>query len=210
MSNNLHFHPDGIVYVRIAAGTYADSIANFTLDYGQGVSLPPGCSELYYEPGVRHTAVTQTGHTQLPLVWADGDQVISEIQRLLDAKQAREHPVPTLDDLRTAKIASINTACAAEITAGFPSSARGAAHTYDSAQEDQLNLIGAVALASDVPYTCTDAAGNKAALTHTAAQIKQVMADGAAIKITALAKARALKVQALAAEAASELDAIQW
>jgi len=106
-------------------------------------------------------------------------------------------------------------ACAADIVGGFSSSSLGIAHTYDSAMEDQLNLIGAAGANIDLLYTCTDAAGVKDAVLHTAAQLKQVYADGVAHKTTQLSKARALKVQldALAANAATtqaDIDAVVW
>jgi len=109
----------------------------------------------------------------------------------------------------------INSACAAAIVGGFPSSALGAPHTYDSAMEDQLNLIGAAGANVDLQYSCTDAVGVKNAVLHTAAQIKQVYADGITYKTTQLSKARALKVQldSLAANPAStqaDIDAIIW
>jgi len=41
-----------------------------------------------------------------------------------------------------------------EIIDGFLSSALGFPHWYDSEQEDQINLIGAVATQSTMPYSC--------------------------------------------------------
>jgi len=119
-------------------------------------------------------------------------------------------PPPSLDEVKAAKSAEINAACASAIVGGFTSHALGAPHTYDSALEDQLNLIGAVGLDIDIPYRCADAAGVKDFRLHTAAQLKQVAADGALVKLTALEKAAALKAQVQAAVDAAAVEAVVW
>lgn len=123
---------------------------------------------------------------------------------------AVDPPPPSLESVKSAKAAEINAACAAAIVGGFTSSALGAPHTYDSALEDQLNLIGAVSLGVDLPYRCTDAAGIKAFRLHTSAQLKQVAVDGALVKLTALEKAAALKAQVQAATDAAAVEAVAW
>lgn len=115
-----------------------------------------------------------------------------------------------LERVKTSKTAEINAACAAAIVGGFNSSALTAPHTYDSAMEDQLNLIGAVSLGADLPYRCANAAGVKAFRPHTAAQLKQVAADGAVIKLAALEKAATLKAQVQAAADAATVEAVAW
>lgn len=122
---------------------------------------------------------------------------------------AVDPPPPSLDEVKAAKVAAINAACAAAIVGGFASAALGAPHTYDSALEDQLNLIGAVGLGIDLPYRCADAAGIKA-FRHTAAQLKQVAADGAAIKLAALEKAATLKALVQAAADAAAVEVVAW
>lgn len=120
-------------------------------------------------------------------------------------------PAPiALERARATKTAEINAACAAAIVGGFTSAALGAPHTYDSALEDQLNLIGAVSLGIDLPYRCADAAGIKAFRLHTAAQLKQVAADGAVVKLSALEKAATLKAQVQAAADAAAVEAVAW
>lgn len=123
---------------------------------------------------------------------------------------AVDQPAPSLESAKAAKSAVINTACAAAIVGGFASSALSAPHTYDSALEDQLNLIGAVGLGIDMPYRCADAAGVKEFRLHTAVQLKQVAADGAVIKLTALEKAATLKAQVQAAADAAAVEAVAW
>lgn len=117
---------------------------------------------------------------------------------------------PPLDSIKAAKFAEINAACAAAIVGGFTSSALGTPYTYDSALEDQLNLIGAVGLGIDLPYRCADTAGVKEFRLHTAAQLKQVAADGAVIKLASLEKAATLKAQVQSAADASSVAAVAW
>ena len=85
----------------------------------------------------------------------------------------------------------LNAACKAAIEGGFESSALGAVYTYESKLEDQLNLIGAASAGVELPYQCTDAAGVKAEVVHTAAQVQRVFADGVAFKSTKLSECRA-------------------
>ena len=119
-------------------------------------------------------------------------------------------PAPSLDSVKAVKSAEINTACAAAIVGGFTSSALGMPHTYDSALEDQLNLIGAVGLGINISYRCGDAAGIKDFRLHTTAQLKQVAVDGAQIKLVALEKATTLKAQVQAAVDAAAVEAVVW
>lgn len=119
-------------------------------------------------------------------------------------------PLPSLESIKATKSSEINAACASAIVGGFASSALGAPHIYDSALEDQLNLIGAVSLGADLPYRCADAAGIKAFRLHTAAQLKQVAADGALVKLAALEKAAMLKAQVQAAADAATVEAVAW
>lgn len=120
------------------------------------------------------------------------------------------NPPQTLESAQATKVTEINATCAAAIVGGFASSALGTPHTYDSALEDQLNLIGAVSLGIDLPYRCADAAGVKEFRLHTAAQLAQVAADGAAIKLAALEKAAALKAQVQAAADEAAVEAVVW
>jgi hypothetical protein len=108
------------------------------------------------------------------------------------------------------KIEELNAACRAAIIGGFTSSALGAPHRYDSEEVDQLNLIGAVATGGDLVYRCTDALGVKDWRLHTAAQLHQVLADGAARKGALLHQASSLKAQAAEATTYELLQAIVW
>lgn len=89
-------------------------------------------------------------------------------------------------DVAAAKIAALSTACEAAIVSGFTSTALGTSHTYQSDRDDQLNLIGAVSAAADIPFKCADETGAWDYRLHTAAQIRQVLSDGAAVKLSHL------------------------
>jgi hypothetical protein len=115
-----------------------------------------------------------------------------------------------LERAKAIKTVEINAACTTTIVGGFASSALGAPHTYDSALEDQLNLIGAVGLGIDLPYRCADATGVKEFRLHTSTQLKQVAADGAMVKLAALEKAATLKAQVQAAADAAAVEAVAW
>lgn len=115
-----------------------------------------------------------------------------------------------LQRLKEQKIEQLNTACAGYIVGGFESSALGTAHFYDSALEDQLNLAGVAALGVDLPYRCRDSAGVKDFLPHTAAQLKQVAADGVQFKLGALVRVQLLKQQVIAAVDAAGVEAVKW
>ncbi len=150
--------------------------------------------------------ISEVEHVALLAAQASGKRIQAD---------ANGHPVavdyvPTLDEVKVTKTAAINAACAASIVGGFTSGAGGASHTYDSALEDQLNLIGAVSLGADLPYRCADAAGIKAFRLHTAAQLKQVAADGALVKLAALEKAATLKAQVQAAADVAAVEAVAW
>jgi len=75
-----------------------------------------------------------------------------------------------------------------EIDGGFISSALGAPHTYPSGDSDQLNLIGAVTAGALVNFKCDNGSGYTYK-PHNAAQIRQVLQDGTAIKSAILEKA---------------------
>lgn len=115
---------------------------------------------------------------------------------------ADEPPLP-LKDAKAAKIAELSAECATRITAGFESSALGAAHHYPANNTDQRNLASSVlaSLIPDLPvgwttpFWCADAAGDWAMRPHTAAQIQQVGQDGKAAILALMTKNEALAQQ---------------
>lgn len=122
-------------------------------------------------------------------------------------------PLYNVEQLKANKIDIINTSCEDAITAGFISSALGAPHTYDSAIEDQINLIGAVIAAGagmPIEYKCYDEDGTKQWHDHTPQQMQQVYVDGLVYKVTQLKKATFLKDAVAAATTIEELNNISW
>ena len=110
------------------------------------------------------------------------------------------------------KINYINSECAKQITSGFTSIALDGVtkYYYKSGQIDQLNLIGLVVSGVGDAIKCSVDGITYNYVLHTAVQIKQVMDDGKAYKITQLTKANDLKVLANSATTQAELDAIIW
>lgn len=74
------------------------------------------------------------------------------------------------------KIKELNALCASKLKT-LKSSALGEEHIYDGSLEDQMNLMGAVAMNKDMPFRCAKEGGLKAPLPHTKAQLKQVYTD---------------------------------
>ena len=116
--------------------------------------------------------------------------------------------------IKSHQTAEINTACRAQIVAGFESSALGAAHFYPFKPEDQSNLMSTFMLsqisAMDKPFKCWDSSGVSGYRMHTTAQLQQVGQDAEAHKMTALVKANTLKAQIEVATTKAAVEAIVW
>lgn len=117
------------------------------------------------------------------------------------------------------KVSELSGACEADIVSGFTSSALGTECTYQSDRDDQLNLIGAVSSGVDMTFKCKDSSGVWDYRTHTAAQLQQVMSDGASVKHTKLNRFNQLRadVNAILDDAAltddekrTQIEAIVW
>ena len=118
-----------------------------------------------------------------------------------------------LNDYKANKILELTESFNTDLNAGFTSNSLGADHRYDSEQHNRENLIGAVAAGVDQPYTCDDLLSNpdsKIQRMHTAAQLKQVLVDGAAYKQTLIAKLRLLRTQVADAIDGPAVDAVLW
>ena len=117
----------------------------------------------------------------------------------------------TLDQVKTSQKALINSAAHNEIIAGFSSDALGDAYMYQSEETDQLNLIGMVMAGTDDYFKCSADGGQTWGYElHTAAQLKQVLEDGKAIKLGILQKAQSLKGQIDDATTIADVEAIVW
>ncbi len=132
------------------------------------------------------------------------------VQPALDAWQAAANAIdnpspPAPADMAVKKINSLSTACEVAIESGFVSDALGSEHTYQSERDDQLNLIGSSSAGVDMLYKCADANGAWAYRQHTAVQLKQVLADGAAVKLGYLQRFGQLRDQVTAIAAGEVL-----
>lgn len=127
-------------------------------------------------------------------------------------------PAYTLTEAQAAQVAQIQQSCRNAIFAGFTSSALGSAHTYPAKETDQLNLNGSVtasllpivASGWTTPFWCEDSAGNWAYVSHTAAQIQQVGADGKAAILANLSKCQNYIQQIMAATTVADVQAVVW
>jgi len=116
-----------------------------------------------------------------------------------------------LQGIKVAKIIEMSQACEAAIVNGFVSSALGVPKVYDSDRDSQMNLIGVAAMNSDYYYSVRDPDSMvKTYELHTAAQIKQVLADGAAIKLGHMSLFNDLRNQIYAMTTIEEVNAVTW
>lgn len=140
---------------------------------------------------VNQAAIYNDGSWSVVPDWRDhtywmpdgGEHTITNLDEVppVDALDAPPPLPPT--QLAQEKITDLSTACDAAIISGFVSSALGSDHTYQSDRDDQINLIGASSAGVDMPYKCADVNGIWTYRQHTAAQLKQALADGAAAKL---------------------------
>lgn len=114
-------------------------------------------------------------------------------------------------DARAIKIDEINALVAGVITGGFVSDGLGSDHTYQSQQEDQINLSGLAGSGATWPFKCSaDAGVTWAYLNHTNTQFGVVVNHGITHKLGALQTGEILKAQVAAAADQAALDAIVW
>jgi hypothetical protein len=116
-----------------------------------------------------------------------------------------------LEKLKFNKKNELNQICELKIISGFISNALGSDFLYDSDVVDQLNILGAVALGTDVGYKCLDlTSGIKNFYTHTNEQMKKVLGDGAIIKIGLIEQNTYYKNLVDACTTKEEIEAIIW
>jgi hypothetical protein len=83
---------DDRIWVRTDTVTWADTVANFDLDFGEPPPpLPQGINIRVYEPGIRHALqkdndVVGGG----PMPWPDGDWALDYVQTAAAAQEARQ------------------------------------------------------------------------------------------------------------------------
>lgn len=100
-----------------------------------------------------------------------------EIDDCEKAEVSKEYLESKILEAKQLKIAEINATCD-KLLLSFKSSATGAERIYDSEVEDQLNILALVAAGVDSYFRCALPDGAKENVKHTAAQMKQVFADG--------------------------------
>jgi len=114
-----------------------------------------------------------------------------------------------LDQARIDKITEMSHETRIRIESGFPSSALGSEHFYDSELEDQLNLIGSVTAGTDTYYACTEVAtGIKAYRFHTIAQLRVIIEDGKNVKLINLQQFNTARDNVMAATTLAEIEAV--
>ncbi len=126
--------------------------------------------------------------------------------------------VEPIGPVKEAQLAVLNAACDAAITGGYQSSALGAAYTYPSTTNDQINMLGSVS-ASVLPnlpagwttvFWCADSTGAWAMRPHTAAQIQQAGSDGKTWVTACQVKLDTLGAEVLAATTPAAVQAVVW
>lgn len=128
--------------------------------------------------------------------------------------------IPFVNEAKFKQIQFLSEQCRLDIIDGFESSALGAPHIYDSEEVDQLNLVGSVSTTAPTPdaptgYTIYYAVRNPATNTksyeiHTHAQLRQVLADGAQVKLTKLQKFAVKRTLVEAQTTISGVQSITW
>lgn len=151
-----------------------------------------------YFPGVE-AYTTGSPDVYEDLVFTTGSVTLQEV---VDAHLAA---------VKTDRIIALSQDAEAEIISGFESTALGESYLYDSDLEDQVNLIGAASLGKNTYYACRNvSSGVKSYIMHTNLQMKQVLEDGANVKLAALTKFNGLRDQVYAATTVAEVNAIVW
>ena len=119
--------------------------------------------------------------------------------------------VANLTKVKTDRIIELSASARQVIVNGFHSSALGSDYVYDSAPEDQLNLVGVVASGADTYFSCRDPNTlTKTYILHTISQLHQVIADGKDIKLAVLQKFTAKQAAILACTTESQVNVITW
>jgi len=173
-------------------------------------------SRFAFDLNVGEHKLTDAQHMALINAESTGCILSPDAQTGMPIANARP-AVPVSEEARThydRQLLAINLACEKQITSGFLSAALGAAFSYDSELQDQLNLTGAIqARADTTSYPCRNEQGIKEFRDHSIAQLQQVGDDFTLIKLRLLQKANLLKRELDAAFDALDIaaiDAVIW
>lgn len=139
------------------------------------------------------------------LTWTDGDALPTEAT--LDATD--------FECYKAAKVVALSASCVGDIVNGFQSVAgglhAGPGKWYDSAMEDQINLMGSAAAGDTMDFPCRDTqGGSKNYVEHTHLQLEAVLQDGRDVKLTALQNFTSKRDTVLACTDLSCVDAVTW
>jgi len=181
------------------------------LERNYPTALFGGSCETYAKIAWKDTVISQPSQTQLDAEW-----VILEVQLAMESK-----------------IKELSVLARLDVIAGFWSSALGTAHFYDSAEIDQVNLIGMVTQLRETFEKAKTAAKlasqpepaepsdyfsarilstdiQKAYYPHTLSQLSSVMDDGKIFKMQVLQTFNNLKDQVLAKTSVVDVNAVVW
>ena len=133
-------------------------------------------------------------------------------QAVLDAK--------ILEIVKANRIAELSEQCEAAIMSGFESAALGTTYIYDSETVDQINLIGAVSSTAPSPiepmgytiyYACRNKdTGVKEYHPHSHFQLRQILADGAQVKLGYLQVFYFKRIEIENCTTVADVEAIVW
>lgn len=115
-----------------------------------------------------------------------------------------------LNRARSEACSRIETSYTRAMLSGFTSSALGALYWYASDGLAMSLLIGSVAAGTSREFECMDRNEVKAMILHTAAQMIQVLNDGAAIAVSYKQKKRSQYEQIANALTVDEVNSIVW
>jgi hypothetical protein len=141
------------------------------------------------------------------------------VLRPMNSEELETHP-DRVALFKGIKLAELEKARDVELNGGFTSSALGTPHWYDSAEADQINLMGAInitsitqdrATASSIMFSCRSAKGQpRIYAAHTNLQLRQVLADGAVVKIRILQTYAVLVHTTMSLTSVSAIQAVTW
>lgn len=92
-----HIHPDSIIYVRTARGTYVDTPANFARDHGAAApAMPKGAVQALYDDVGKVLQFFDAKNNQIGVGqrggWPFGETAIAAVSKLLAAQAKRTAP----------------------------------------------------------------------------------------------------------------------
>lgn len=191
-----------------------------------------------FDNGERETSIVEgihfTNDEELQEYLNQGFVTISEQEQALyctgeyvqdeDGKPVKRPAyVPTLEELKPAKLLLLDTWTATAITSGFTSGATGTTATYDSTEADQQNIMLMLQAAQTADFAThpiykgkipiravPEGQTSKVVLQHSDAQMQQLVIDMALHIGACKQKGWQLQEAVAAAETTEEIDAIKW